>query len=312
MSRKRGSITLETAIALPLLLFVAMCLLQYSTMVRMGLLIRNAADNTAAETALILAAADALSVDDILQSALSKGGEDTDIPGRILDAAAVLAGGPFIRQRMIFWLNSGKPPDPLLKNIRDLEVVIEGVLTGKEIYIRIAYKTVTLLGLRTASFETHLPVSTNPDSANGGLSVSDDIWARDNLTRGRIFRIRNGGNLPIGYPVLSGFREGIAMNIRSIDTTAPTMQDEDNVFREICSEVDALISFNGTEKPWGKSQVWIREEDITRKELLLVIPENQLQASTENGIDRAFEYASQKGVSVSLSRQGQADRESGR
>lgn len=102
------------------------------------------------------------------------------------------------------------------------------------------------------------------------------------------------------------------MNIRSIDTTAPTMQDEDNVFREICSEVDALISFNGTEKPWGKSQVWIREEDITRKELLLVIPENQLQASTENGIDRAFEYAAQKGVSALLSRQGQADRESGR
>lgn len=312
MSRKRGSITLETAIALPLLFFIAMCLLQYSSMVRIGLLIRNAADNTAAETVLILTAADALNVDDILRSALAKSGEDTDIPGRIMDAAAVLAGGPFIRQRMIFWLNSEKPPDPLLKNVRDLEVMIEGALTGKEIYIRIAYKMVTLLGMRTASFETHLPVSSNPDSANGGLSDSDDIWARDNLTRGRILRIRNGGNLPIGYPVLSGFREGVAMNIRSIDTTAPTMQDEDNVFREICSEVDALISFNGTEKPWGKSQVWIREDDITRKELLLVIPENQLQASTENGIDRAFEYAAQKGVSVSLSRQGQADRESGR
>ncbi len=304
---KRGSITLETAIALPLLLFVAFSLLQYPVAAQAGLLIRNAADNTAAETAMVVAASDAAGIDDGLQRVLEEAVGDPEAAGRLLDISAVLAGGPFIRERIIHWMTPGDRTDPCLKGVHDLDVRIEGALSDGEVYLHVSYRLDLLFGTRSASFDTLLPVA-HSVSGSSVSADSDGVWSLDNLERGRVLRIRNGGNLPMGYPVIAAYREGTATSIRSMDVTAPGLQSEDSVFDALCEEIDLLSSFDGTDRPWGSGQIHIQPGDIRSRILFLVIPENPMGPVVRAEMERAAVYADCAGISLVVSAQGISNR----
>jgi hypothetical protein len=206
---------------------------------------------------------------------------------------------------MDHWLSQGKISWSGLKMASELEASLEGALSGQEVYLHVRYRLATLTGFRTASFYTYLPVSRQAGKPPGS-TTGDNVWSLDNLERGRILRIRNGGNLPLGYPVIAAFREGQAITIRSMDTTSRSFQSETAVYRELCDEIDLLADFNGTDKPWGSARIWIKPDEIRHRELLLVIPDNPPSTGTQAGIDQAKSYAILHGILFSIVEQGTA------
>ena len=302
---KRGSITLETAIALPLLLFFAISILQYPAMARAGIHMRNAADNAAAEISMVIAASDAIGLSEFLRSLASEAVEDEEIARRLLGIAASLAGSEILLDRMNYWLAQDNIPPSVRRMVSELDVSLEGVLSSQEIYVHVRYNLATMTGSRSASFYSYFPAVPQYEGHLGRVT-EDNFWALDNLERGRILRIRNGGNLPMGYPVISAYREGSALSIRSMDTTSRSLQSEATVYRELCEEIDLIAAFDGTDNPWGSKQIWIKPDEIRHRELLLVIPVNPMSEGTQAGIEQAKAYASQYGVLFTIAMQGTA------
>lgn len=93
------------------------------------------------------------------------------------------------------------------------------------------------------------------------------VWSFDNFTRGKMIRDIFGGDLPYDYPVIASFKDGVALMIKSIDTTKPTYQNASNLQREIEEMADKLHTFQGVP---GE----IETEAIRTKKILLVVPEN--------------------------------------
>ncbi|MBP7402173.1 MAG: hypothetical protein KBA30_06115, partial [Clostridia bacterium] len=297
------SITIETAIALPLLLFSTCAVLQIPLAVRAGQLLRIAAENTAAETALAMAALDMAGVDEAMENLLEKAVGDMDAASRLVDAGTVLLGGSVLRARMIHWLVPDTGADPSLRLLHGLDVRTEGALTDGAVYLHVECSVSLLIGSRPLSFDTLLPISSLP-ALSGTAEKDDDIWSLGNLERGRILRIRNGGNLPLGYPVIAAFRDGTAVSIRSMDTTAPGLREEGAVYAALCRELDALSGFDGTRKPWGKNGIAIAPGDIRNREFLLVVPDNPMEETVRTGIETARSYAESLGIRLTLSAQG--------
>ncbi len=93
------------------------------------------------------------------------------------------------------------------------------------------------------------------------------VWSFDNFTRGKMIRDIFGGDLPYDYPVIASFQDGVALMIKSVDTTKSTYQDTERLKQEIRAMIEKLQAFQGVP---GE----IEADAIKSKKLLLVVPEN--------------------------------------
>lgn len=143
---------------------------------------------------------------------------------------------------------------------------------------------------------------------NGG--GGDDLWLLDNFTRGRKIRSLFDANLPFNFPVIARFGSGKATMIKSLDTTAGSYGNSETLAETINGYVKELQSFNGREEPWGSGKIVIRPEDIRQKELLLVIPENQLSPQAEQALNACTAKAASMGITLVVKRYGVKNEES--
>ncbi len=116
------------------------------------------------------------------------------------------------------------------------------------------------------------------DQGDGSGKVTEQsgesIWKCDNFTRGKILRRRFGGNLPFGFPVLSGFFDGDALIIESMNLRSSSWQNPQDAGDQMKESVDELARYDGMEEPWGKEGIVIRRKDIRRRNIRFIIPEN--------------------------------------
>lgn len=138
----------------------------------------------------------------------------------------------------------------------------------------------------------------------GGEGVEEDIWSLDNFTRGSKLRTIFGGNLPYNFPVISAFDRGKAVIIKSMDLTADSYQDVAKVRKTVDSYIKDLAGYQGQETPWGSKGIVIRKSDIGQRELLLVIPQNQLSGDVERLLAELPDRAEAAGVVFRLERYG--------
>jgi len=103
----------------------------------------------------------------------------------------------------------------------------------------------------------------------------DDIWSLSNFQRGLKIRRIFGANLPDSFPVIARYEAGRAVMIKSMDITAASYQNGGTVEKTLKRYLKELREYQGQDKPWGRDGIVIRKEDIRKKELLLVIPENK-------------------------------------
>ena len=145
------------------------------------------------------------------------------------------------------------------------------------------------------------------DETNGvleGSKSSDDLWALSNFQRGLKIRKLFGGNLPSNFPVIASFTNGKAIMIKSVDMTAPSYQKGDNAQELIDGYIRELAGFKGQEKPWGSGNIIINGKDIVNKELLLVIPQNELSEANEKLLASLPSKTEAKGISLIIKRYG--------
>jgi hypothetical protein len=138
------------------------------------------------------------------------------------------------------------------------------------------------------------------EEKEAGAGKTDNIWSLSNFERGRKIRDIFGANLPYNFPVLSKFEEGKATVIKSMDITAETYQNPEIVIRKINEYIDNLAQYKGQEIPWGNSKIVIMEKDIKVKELLLIIPSNEINQETESALELCILQGAKKGVVLNI------------
>ncbi len=126
------------------------------------------------------------------------------------------------------------------------------------------------------------------------------VWDYHNFTRGKILRDIFGGNLPYDYPVIASFQNGEALMIKSIDVTKQTYQTPANLAKEVTGMLDDLVAFQGTA---GMSHVdaslQIQASEIKSKKLLLIFPTNPMTVEQSTALTEVIvSYQSLKNIQV--------------
>ncbi len=132
----------------------------------------------------------------------------------------------------------------------------------------------------------------------------EDIWSLSNFQRGLKIRRLFGANLPTSFPVIAKFANGKAVMIKSMDLTAASYQVENNAEKTLKGYLNELVKYKGQDKPWGSDNILIRERDINSRELLLVIPKNELSDANEKLLSDMEDIAASKGVMLVVERYG--------
>ena len=93
----------------------------------------------------------------------------------------------------------------------------------------------------------------------------------------------------------------------SLDLTAPDYQTPGQVCDKIYGDIDDLAGFNGTDAPWGSAGIWIKGEEIVRRELLIIIPENSSPEACEE-LNACMDYAAANHVTIRIEQNGKSYR----
>lgn len=133
------------------------------------------------------------------------------------------------------------------------------------------------------------------------------IWNEDNFTRGRHFREAYGANLPQTFPCIDGFIGGRALSISSIDLTAPMYENTAQVEQRVVEEIDSLADFDGANVRINGIEYTIDGQEITTRELVIVVPENSPEVSMEL-VRGLSDYAQSRGVHMAVISDGQSNR----
>lgn len=135
-----------------------------------------------------------------------------------------------------------------------------------------------------------------PDYADS--EEADSIWLLSNFQRGKAIQSLYGRNLPTFFPEIDYFRDGTVGSIRSIDHTKKTYADSE-IFRMVLNKILVQIAdFSGA----SYGDTVIEPYMIRKRELILVLPENALSAVQETVL-RAFERdCKDRGVILKIER----------
>ena len=317
-----GSIVMEAAISIPLVLSLLLGMLSSITLVNAELYLQRATENVVSElnVTITFAANGFICLDEItgylgignadfedkelVEEGLGIIGAVSGVTGIDLeDVVSTAVLGRYVRDRIL--VEYGK----LIENgwvyerlLSDVSVYLDYCGSEHSIYVRVFYSLGA--GNYTVSRSYTSSIALYADDYPIGQSASDnkeqdDIWEKENFERGTILREKYGGDLPYNYPVISAFSEGEAVSIKSVDTTAPKYQTESGLDKKVKNCIDDLSGFNGAK--YGNIE--ISDEDIRSRKLILVIPENTSRSS-ENHISNLVSYAKERGVELVIEKFG--------
>ncbi|MDD2442228.1 MAG: hypothetical protein PHG76_08940 [Eubacteriales bacterium] len=324
--KRRGSISLEAALFLPLVLLLLFFLLSQIVAVTARIKLQGALARTAAELSLLSPAARLAeeAAGDILETpaaSLDEGLQDVatvlaalfgDTAADLtLDVASTGLLGPWIVQRTREWLaddagNAESWPD----TISSLSACLDWRMGWQQLWICLTWQQRHLLGQKTCSVRQVIPLWTGckrPEDSSGEAGPS--LWQLDNFSRGQAFRSLLGGTLPYDFPVIAAFEQGEATAIKSVDLTRPTYQAAAAFEMQIGDFLDSLAAFQGADYNKGGQTIRIGAGQITSRRLLLVIPENGAQDWLTESLARLGARAGAANVRFEVVRSGisQAD-----
>ena len=132
---------------------------------------------------------------------------------------------------------------------------------------------------------------------------ADDIWHRDNFTRGRYFAQRYGANLPQTFPEVNYYNAGRVASIVSIDLNRPTYSMTSACALRVTQEIEQLAAFDGADVQINGTRYVIYGENIRQRTLIVVIPEDSPEA-TRSSIYSMSVYAASRGVDLQIEEYG--------
>lgn len=267
---EKGSVLIETAIVLPVLLFV---LLFFVRLLQI-LCLQNCVERATLQTAKTLSQYAVLYhtygmvtlEEKVLQELDIQQTEDfIDLRGYIQTGENRLYGAA-AREFVQYYLEQ----DALVKNgyVQYNDLSCEGsvfFVGNDDVALSVSCKAYDLVPIGT---NVRFRAWVRGDSPLSSLLQDGvSVWSFDNFTRGKMIRDIFGGDLPYDYPVIASFKDGIALMIKSMDTTKSTYQNPERLKQEVQAMVEKLKNFQGVS---GE----IEPEEIKTKKLLIVVPEN--------------------------------------
>lgn len=313
MRRKAGSFALEAAVALPGFVLVATLLLTGMMVARIGIQVDMALERLGRLVGLAGPAADFVGVDrlDGVLDSIAGGDLRASLDGIGLEAIAdlLVSGSSSLLLPSVFdveyeAVESLGGFEGLLfvgQGASRWRIECESRLSEDTLRITVIYSLRTPFGPIERRSTALLPLWASGDGTRDPRSA-ENVWNLGNLERGRALRARFGGNLPMGYPVLSAFREGTATVVHSMDLSERGWQDLGEAERDLMERVEALATFDGTPLPWGSDGIAIAPGSIRTRRFILVVPTNTDVVRSDPLLERCSRSASDQGVLLSVVR----------
>ena len=319
---RRGSITIEAAIALAVTICFITSVVTAISLIRTDILMQRAVSNTCEDFALLMplsvTAADAVSTfTNALPEDVSLGqdatGTMTTVVTRLagFDVASdralteavfdALLSSEFeddIAERYVEY-NSGS--EFFLPSSIDVDFEIDAI-TGF-IAVNVTYQVDTIAGTVTMHVTDGIPfygdleLFLNGNDTFGEEGNDEDVWHMSNIDRGIWFEEHYGTNLPHTFPVINDFDGGQATSYVSIDLNRPTYEDPSRIQGKIEEQIDELAGFDGADVTINGTSYNIDGSSIDSRRLVVVIPSNSPEASVDT-ISSLQGYAEANGVEL--------------
>ena len=131
---------------------------------------------------------------------------------------------------------------------------------------------------------------------NDIVYIGDSLWEKGAFKRGQIIDKALGNNLGYNFPVVDKLNDRTITSIKSMDLTLPTYQTGKGIYNTLVKNIDALDKF--TYKSWNRKFIGLNDYDS--KELEIAISKTIISKEQKYGIDRAIQYAGNKGIKVKI------------
>ena len=330
-SGRRGGLSLEAALVLPFILLLACLAAWLLQAIGAEIKLKGALDRTAAELSLLspicellnqagadwqakMAAAGtdtatsaALDCKSLLEDIWPEERRNDFLADAALDLASSTLLGSLLQSRLDYWLNETCAGQPAwLVRLGQRQLYLDWRLDRQQLWLCLAYDLATPAGISRRRIDVVVPlwIGRGEPAADAG----DQIWLMDNFSRGKSLRQLFGANLPADFPVLARFDNGDATAIKSMDLTAPTYQNPDEIRFLIGRQISQLAVFPGAVRKRG-DQVWrVAESDIQTRRLLLVIPQNCRQSWLPDLWRELTQLAATRDVSLDIRAYGSSAR----
>jgi hypothetical protein len=331
---RKGSMSLEAVLVLPMVLFLAFFMMSQILAVITEIKVSGALDKTASEFALIGPAVSLLrepidstrlgdklqeatqEVDTLTDMILPEAGLDalaSSVPG---DAASTAIIGPFVMCRIMYWLDQTHIGSGLVDGFSlcpgpgTLDLFLDWQIDQQQLWICVTWETHALIGVQKHTLHQVVPlwIGSEKEEEDTSGQLPGSVWMLDNFSRGQTIRTWFGGDLPHDFPVIAEFYDGAATSIKSLDVTAPTYASRDAFSRKVTSCIDQLSDFSGARYQKGGVSIHISENEICQRQLVLVMPENGTRTWLERELANLTAHARDKGVFFHVVRSGTSER----
>ncbi|NLK01544.1 MAG: hypothetical protein GX314_00530 [Clostridiaceae bacterium] len=325
-NRNSGMATLEAAIVLPIILTLIFFLLSAIRLVREDSLLRYALDQTCEEIALLLPAAEVIAspvlaktndIPQILVEILPIPGAAHIIRDMVVDLGSSLMFGNLINSRIDYWLSEARTGLGLDLIGHRRKLILDWNSEDNMLNLLVKYRQNTVLGPISKTVHGIIPLWTSGlaksqigeglEETDDGNSDQDDIWSLSNFTRGQIFRDKYGANLPFNFPVIAAWDGMTATAIKSIDLTAPSYNSSSYTTAQLERHLINLANFQGA-KLTSKGREYLVPAQISRKQLILVIPNNHPQWLDQSQQDEWYRLAASYSIELQIRKYGSSMR----
>lgn len=301
-----GSLTIEAALVLPLILLYTAYLFLLSLSLRADMLWQEAARSAVNEVSLMTAfyRSSDLDSDFSLKNI-------AEIPENLKKVFYEGISSAVLQERQKYWYKESCKNEAVLLNF-----IAEpyAYLSNQDGMLFYSFSYRKILDPKESRKSSLLPVPywggsellNKIDKKESGLKQDDSIWSENSLIRGQYFRETSDSGLPYHFPVIASFEDGEAKSLKSMDLTAPSYQNENNLRRQLDKHVSALEGFCGVEN-WGKGDITIREDEIRSRRLSLIIPENTPEHLMQLLSDEKTRLAG-RGIKLDWSMRGRSEK----
>ncbi|MEG0416676.1 MAG: hypothetical protein RR565_11140 [Erysipelothrix sp.] len=126
-------------------------------------------------------------------------------------------------------------------------------------------------------------------------NLPEGTWDKRPFDRGKDIDGIVGNNTGSNYPVIDKIDEnGVVTSVKSRDLSAKTYQNGKTLENTIKKDIDKLAGYKGAN--WGGTN--IKPNQITGKQLQIVIPNQAITQSQINSINSAIEYGNTNGIKI--------------
>lgn len=321
---KRGGISLEAALIMPMILLFVAAMVIGIQCVEADVKIKGALDRTATELALLSpagrlledldrqpnsenTAADAQSgspLDDLLENIPWQG----ILADLALDVTSTAVAGPAIHNRLNHWIAKAMNDRPdLTSRLGDRRLFLDWKQEKNQLWLCLSYRLRTPLGSFEKLAYAVVPLWLGREEASA-VQSEDSVWLLDNFSRGKIIRERFGANLPDDFPVIAALFDGEAVMIKSMDLTAPTYLERHAAELRMEQHLLVLAGFSGASYHKGDRHIQVDAPMITSRRLMLIIPENSTRDYLPAFLDDLAETAAARSINLQIVRYGISSR----